>query len=504
MTKKEYDVIIVGSGLGGLLCGNLLALEGYKVCVLEKHYQIGGNLQTFTREGCVFDTGMHYVGCLAKGEVMHQLFSYLNIMHKLSIKQLDIDGFDIMDIAGKEYKMAQGYNNFSNTLKNYFPNETKAIDKYVKDLQEKWNASPFLNLEADNLDDFEKTLEKQEDSAYEYLQNLTKNEELRAVLACNNGLYVGNSKKTPFYLLANINNFYIKSAWRLLEGGTQLANLLKENIENLDGKVLTKKEVTGFNFEQTNIKSAIVNGGKEEYFAKQFISNTHPNLTIDLIPNGYFRKAFVSRIKNLENTIGAFSLFIVLKKKMFKHINHNVYYVKDQNVWDINNNPQHEWSHGYILYTSPDEQGVYAKSLTLITMMSFDEVKKWENTTIEKRGETYKKFKKEKAEKLLDLVESRYPKIREKIKSYYTASPLTYRDYTGTINGSMYGIEKDCKHPLKTFLPVKNKIPNLYFTGQNINIHGMLGVAMGALITCAYFTDLKSLMKKIRCSENSF
>lgn len=504
MTEKQYDIIIIGSGLGGLLCGNLLALEGYKICVLEKHYQIGGNLQTFTREGCVFDTGMHYVGCLGKGEIMHQLFSYLNIMHKLSIKQLDIDGFDIMDIGGKEYKMAQGYDNFSKTLKNYFPDETQAIDKYVKDLQKKWNESSFLNLEISDLDNFEATLEKQEDSAYEYLQKLTKNEELRAVLACNNGLYVGNSKKTPFYLLANINNFYIKSAWRLSEGGSQLASLLKENIENLGGKVLIKKEVTGFNFDQTNIKSVIVNQGKEEYFAKQFISNTHPNLTIDLIPNGYFRKAFVSRIKNLKNTIGAFSLFIILKKETFKHINHNVYYVKDNNVWDINNNPLHEWTHGYILYTHPDKQGIYAKSITLIAMMQFEEVKEWENTKIEKRGEAYKKFKKEKAEKLLDLVEKRYPKIRKKIASYYTATPLTYRDYTGTYKGSMYGIEKDYSHPLKTFLPVKNKIPNLYFTGQNINIHGMLGVAMGTLITCAYFTDLKKLIEKIKYSKTPF
>lgn len=40
--ENEYDVIIVGAGIGGLTCGALLSVRGYRVLVLEQHYQVGG------------------------------------------------------------------------------------------------------------------------------------------------------------------------------------------------------------------------------------------------------------------------------------------------------------------------------------------------------------------------------------------------------------------------------------------------------------------------------
>jgi all-trans-retinol 13,14-reductase len=63
---QQYDVVIIGSGLGGLACGVILAKEGHKVCILEKNKQIGGTLQTFVREKNIFDSGVHYVGGLDK------------------------------------------------------------------------------------------------------------------------------------------------------------------------------------------------------------------------------------------------------------------------------------------------------------------------------------------------------------------------------------------------------------------------------------------------------
>ncbi|MCK5337786.1 MAG: NAD(P)-binding protein, partial [Bacteroidales bacterium] len=54
----KYDIVIIGSGLGGLECGLILSKEGLNVCVLEQNSKVGGNLQSFTRDGCIFDTGM--------------------------------------------------------------------------------------------------------------------------------------------------------------------------------------------------------------------------------------------------------------------------------------------------------------------------------------------------------------------------------------------------------------------------------------------------------------
>ena len=71
---NRYDIVIIGSGIGGLVCGGILSREGYRVCVLEKNKQIGGSLQTFSREKEIFDSGVHYIGGLNKGQNLYQIF----------------------------------------------------------------------------------------------------------------------------------------------------------------------------------------------------------------------------------------------------------------------------------------------------------------------------------------------------------------------------------------------------------------------------------------------
>src|SRR5687768_31094 len=118
MTDNKYDVIIIGSGLGGLECGYILSQEGYKVLSLEKNKQIGGNLQTFARDRCIFDTGIHYIGGLSEGQNLHSYFKYFGIMDKLKLKKLDEDAYDVISFESdpQEYPHAQGYDNFKDNL----------------------------------------------------------------------------------------------------------------------------------------------------------------------------------------------------------------------------------------------------------------------------------------------------------------------------------------------------------------------------------------------------
>jgi all-trans-retinol 13,14-reductase len=140
---------------------------------------------------------------------------------------------------------------------------------------------------------------------------------------------------------------------------------------------------------------------------------------------------------------------------------------------------------------------VYADCMIAMTYMKYDELKKWENTTVEKRGDDYLEFKEYKAQKFINELEKRFPGLRGKIKAYYTSTPLTYRDYTGTINGSPYGILKDYNNPLATFISQRTRIPNLFFTGQNIGLHGILGVTIGSLLTCSELLGLNYLIRKV-------
>jgi len=162
------------------------------------------------------------------------------------------------------------------------------------------------------------------------------------------------------------------------------------------------------------------------------------------------------------------------------------------------------WPLGYALFFSASSRSdIYAESMTILAYMKFDEVKQWADTfnTVSDendRGKDYETFKKQKAELLINMVEEKFPGLRKNIKSYYTATPLSYRDYIGNDDGSMYGIAKDYRNPLKTFISPRTKLPNLFLTGQNLNLHGVLGAAMSGLVTCVAFMGNESVIEKIK------
>src|SRR5690606_36708267 len=135
-TDKQYDVVIVGSGPGGLVSTVILAKEGLHVCVLEENNQFGGNLQTFSRDKKVFDTGVHYIGGLAEGQNLHRYFSYLGIMPQLQLEPVP-EVFDQICFADDAscHPIVQGYDAFVDGLWAYFPSERSALKQYMPDLQ---------------------------------------------------------------------------------------------------------------------------------------------------------------------------------------------------------------------------------------------------------------------------------------------------------------------------------------------------------------------------------
>ena len=131
----KYDVIIIGSGFGGLVCGHILSKQGKSVLLLERQAQPGGCIQSYRREGLAFDTGLHYVGGLAEGQTMYRLFDMLGLM-KLPWHRLDPNGFDLVTIGSDTFALAEGYENFVDTLAADFPKEREALQRYTKMLRE--------------------------------------------------------------------------------------------------------------------------------------------------------------------------------------------------------------------------------------------------------------------------------------------------------------------------------------------------------------------------------
>ena len=311
-------------------------------------------------------------------------------------------------------------------------------------------------------------------------------------------MYAGVSEKTPLYLHALITYSFISSSWRLVDGSQHLATAIEDTIKNNGGEILRNSKVIRLVTENNSVKYAELENS-EIIEADTFISNLHPSATLKLVDNNSFTKAYRSRINNLENTLPVFSLYIVLKENEFPYQNFNHYYFESDTVWTASTYNEKSWPESYLLYTPASSKSeIYADCIIAMTYMKYEEVKKWENTSVENRGNDYLEFKKQKAEIFLNLIEKKFPGLRKKIKSYYTSSPLTYRDYTGTPEGTSYGILKDFNSPFKTLVMPKTKVSNLLFTGQNLNIHGILGVSIGAVMTCGEILGLNYLINKIK------
>ena len=494
---NKYDIIIIGSGLGGLKTAYILAKEGYNICVLEQGSQFGGAIQNFSREGVIFDTGAHYVGALDDGQLLHRYFDYFDLNSRINVKRLDQNGFDKISFGddAKEYVHAMGFENFAERIINDFPNEKKAIKRYTQEVQQMGTDFPLFNLRGNS--GVESVGKYTKASLSEYINSLTNDKRLQNVLLGSNLLYTGEEHKTPLYVHGLITNSYIQSSYRFVGGSGQLADFLIDSIRSFGGTVLKQKKVVHLKMDGAKISHAETDQG-EAFFADHFISNVHPKPTFEMLPEHVTKKVYFRRVSSIENTISVFSLYIVFKKKCFKYLNYNVYHHRTNDVWTELNYKTTDWPKSILFLTQPPEDGgEYADGATVMSFMSFSEFEKWKGTQIEHRPDDYNDLKKQKEEQLLDFVEERFPGIRKCIKSVYSSTPLTYKDYTATEQGAIYGVTRDFNLQSRNMIMTNTKVPNLFLTGQNVNMHGVLGVGVGAVMTASKFLGMDYLLNKI-------
>jgi all-trans-retinol 13,14-reductase len=499
---KKYDVLIIGSGMGGLVCANILGLEGYRVAVLEKNKQAGGCLQIYVRDKVVFDAGVHYLGGLDKGQNLYQIFKYLGLMDRLKLERMD-EGFDriISDRDDRQYEIVQGYERFIRKMRVDFPEEEKAIRKYCETIKEICDRFPMYRLRMEG--DGKEKQEAMGTSAKKFIEQLTQNETLRAVLAGNNMLYAGSGEQTPLYVHALIVNSYMESAWRCLNGGAGITKILTANIRAAGGVLLRNREVIKINVTEGLVSHVLLKDGTRVE-ASHFISNTTPAKTYRMTDTALIRPVTRKRLNEMRPTVSSFIINIVFKNNSYPYVKHNYYYHKAGSLWSMDHYEPAEWPLGYALYLAPSPRTrEFAEGMTIFAYMRYEEVKPWASSfntvsSKEDRGADYEVFKKKKSEQLLDKVEEKFPGIRSCIKTYYSSTPLSYRDYIGNDDGNLYGSLKDFQDPLAALVSPKTKIPNLYLTGQSLNLHGILGTAISGLITAAALMGKHDFIEKIR------
>lgn len=490
-------IVIIGSGLGGLSTGVILAKNGYHVTVLEQGNQIGGCLQCFTRRGVKFETGMHFIGSAAHGQTLDKLMRYLEISEEVKLSRLDPLGYDVVALEGKQYKFANGKEPFISQMTEYFPHQHDNLVKYYELIEKIGNASSLHSLkyaESDAAVNAEYQLRSINDVIEETISDPT----LAKVLVGNLPLYAAERGKTPFSTHAFIMDFYNQSAYRIQGGSDNVATALAHTLQRYGGEVLPRKRVTRIVCDDTHAVGVEVNDG--EYVPCDYVvSDAHPIRTLELLDTKLIRPIFRKRINQIPQTVGGFSVYLHFKERAVPYLDYNYYGYGGDTPWNCERYDEKSWPKGFLyMHFCPENKSRYASSGVVLSYMQMADVEKWEGTSVGHRGEDYENFKRMKAEKLLEELEKHFPDIRSQIKEYYTSTPLTYLNYTGTEGGSMYGNAKDITLGATCRVPQRTKVPNVYLTGQNVNSHGMLGVLVGTIVTCSEFLTAKTIYEQIK------
>ena len=84
---------------------------------------------------------------------------------------------------------------------------------------------------------------------------------------------------------------------------------------------------------------------------------------------------------------------------------------------------------------------------------------------------------------MIERLSKIYPDLKNNTQSIEAATPLTIRDYLGNRHGSLYGIARDSNNLMQSQFTIRTRLSNLYLTGQDINIHGLVGVSLTAIAT---------------------
>ncbi|MCM1371598.1 MAG: NAD(P)-binding protein [Bacteroides sp.] len=463
MTK--VDIIVIGSGLGGLEVALTMAREGRRVMVLERQHQLGGCMQSYRRGKLRLDTGLHYVGGLEPGGQLYDAFVSHGLMD-LPWRRMDMDCFEEIHIGGRIFRWPQGTKEFINAMKGYFPHEEKGLDLYNELLE----STDEIWLQRTN--------------AWEYLSSIISDPLLVQVLSAPATCKMELRKETlPLFTFIHGTAPFIQSSWRLNGDGNMIVGKLQEQIRACGGEILTDKEVVLLQENNGRIAKAVCADGTE-YEADYFVSNAHPAVTCSLVGDSLLmKKVFRHRMSMQPNTVGMFTLHLQLRCGTMPYFNHNKLVFTEDNCWDMAVDKTLKVK-GVMITARRPEKGDYVTNMDILTPMLWETVSGFEGSKLFHRPKAYRELKAEVARQCLEIAETAIPGLGDMVLNTWSSTPLTYKDYNLSPDGSAFGFRKDYANPMMTIVSPKTQIPNLFMTGQSLMLHGLHGVTMTAAYTC--------------------
>jgi all-trans-retinol 13,14-reductase len=518
--ESHYDTIIIGSGIGSLTTAAILAKQGQKVLVLERHYTAGGFTHVFKRKGYEWDVGIHYIGEVQRpNSVVKKLFDYIS---DSNIKWADMgEVYDKIVIGNKQYDFVKGVQNFKDKLVEYFPDEKEAIDGYVKLVFDSTNAatkfymdkaiSPLMSriIGGSMRKEFLKLSDK---TTYEVLKSLTDNEELIKVLSGQYGDYGVTPKKSSFAMHASVARHYFGGGSFPVGGSSEIVKNIDPIIEAAGGTILIRAEVKEVRITNNKATGVVMSDGKvfaaDNIVSGAGIMTTYQKLLpAEVVANHNLNE----QLQKVERSAAHACLYIGLKGTPTE------LELPKTNYWVYPDDADHDtcidrylenldepFPMVYISFPSakdPDFTKRYPdrSTIDIITLVPFEAFAEWDGSRWMKRGDDYKELKEKLARRLLNELYKQQPQLEGCVEYYELSTPLTTQHFINYEKGEIYGLDATPERFRQKFLKPRTPIKNFYLTGQDIVTCGVAAALFSGVLTATAMTGkniLKKLMKR--------
>jgi all-trans-retinol 13,14-reductase len=515
-----FDAIVIGSGIGALAFASIMAkLRRWRVLVLERHFKIGGFTHTFSRPGgWTWDVGVHYVGEMQPGMNGRRLFDFITD-GRVDWSPLP-DVYDVFCYPGLTLKVPKGRENFESALAEAFPAEKQAIAKYFRDVHRaaNWFSRHVMAMvtprpvawAVEAVNRFTGKLALQ--TTQQYLESHIRDERLRGVLASQWADYGLPPGRSAFVTHAIIVNHYLNGAWYPAGGAGEIPKAASSVIQAAGGQLLPGHEVTKIILEGNRAVGVEVRStkGKEqtrvEFRAPVIVSDAGAwNTFTRLLPAGAV--PFRAELETPPEGLEAVELFLGLKRDP-RELG-----VRGENYWlftsfdhDQISARRNELLDGrapmaYLSFPSLKDPRARSHTAEIVAPFSYRALEAFREEPWRRRGSDYDSAKERMTEALLDLVERQHPGFRDLVAYAELATPLTFETFTAAPSGTIYGYPATPERFRKPWLAPKTSISNLYLTGADAGLLGVMGALMGGVATASLLLGSAGFLKIMRAAS---
>lgn len=469
--QTDGDVLIIGSGVGGLTAGIILSKLNRRVTVVERNPLPGGLMRSFVRSGIECPVGVHYMGSLDSRQPLRRLWDYLGVTPLIPIERIGIDGvIDRYIFDDFTFDLPEGVDAFEDNLRRAFPLEQSRIKTIMGELRQISHSLSSLDM----LMSPDKNFLSPEnfESMGKHLLRMGCSTRLFSVLGVPSTLIGVSLKECPAFYYHMTLASYLLSSWRLACSGSNMADAFVSRLKIMGSDVVTGDGVERILIKSGRVKGVVLQSGRV-LEASVVIAAVHPGTLVAMLPGDALRPDYAERVNELENTKGLFSVSIAVDANAHEALSYNIYRLHASEDGTLSRGVFHQM-------LNSGQPGI--NILSMITKSGIEEWRKWDGTTSGWRGRDYAEAKEDKALFFIDEASKLFGHFMGmKILDIYT--PLTIRDRVNSPDGSAYGILRSTRQLMKTASLRRTSIGGLFLAGQNSLAPGIMGTMLGSFQT---------------------